>query len=620
MEARQRAASMTRSRNDGSVRAVIATALTDAWDAPDPDRAPARVADLAFRALADSVRDYAIVLLDHRGVITFWGEGARLMEWWTREEAEGAHLRLLYPDGGSDDGTAEAHLQYAAEYGEYTGEGRRVRSDESKFWAGVTLTALRDAQGALLGFAKITRDLTARRAADALIQAAAEAADAARESAESANRAKSAFLATMSHEIRTPVNAILGYYDLLELGIGGTLSEVQRGYLKRAGASGRHLLTLIDEILDFSRIEAGRVAVGTAVFRVGNPISDALALVEPAAAQRGVELVDSVSGAAAGLSSRADESRVRQIVVNLLSNAVKFSPPGARVMISAGTATQPSPEARLGGQGPWVYIRVEDNGIGIPADRLDAVFEPFVQGDMTLTRQHGGTGLGLAISRRLARLMGGDLTARSEVGVGSTFCLWLTAVPEESLRTPSQRSHADAAASGEARGEDVVSALRALGDALRAQVERILHGYVARIRRDPETPSAHALDEKQLEDHLATFLADVTQTIGSMDVAAGVPNQSLRDGAAIQRIVASRHGAQRARLGWAESELRREFMIIGEELAAAVRRRLSHAPAPDAAESEATRALDVIGTFLELAEEISIESYRATVAGGGTAP
>src|SRR5687768_10831007 len=113
-----------------------------------------QVAARAFAALAENVRDYAIFLLDTNGVITFWGEGARLMKWWTRDEAEGGHLRLLYPPGGSEDGTAEAHLVEAAERGEYTGEGQRVRSDGSTFWAGVTLTALRDDGGELLGFAK----------------------------------------------------------------------------------------------------------------------------------------------------------------------------------------------------------------------------------------------------------------------------------------------------------------------------------------------------------------------------------------------------------------------------------------------------------------------------------
>jgi hypothetical protein len=330
-----------------------------------------------------------------------------------------------------------------------------------------------------------------------------------------------------------------------------------------------------------------------------------------------VELVDSVSGLASGLAARGDESRVRQILVNLLSNAVKFTSPGGQITLSAGAAERPSPNASLAGDGPWVYIRVEDTGVGIPADRLEAVFEPFVQGDMTLTREHGGTGLGLAISRRLARLMGGDLTAQSDVGVGSTFFLWLAAAPEQFMRTGAVQGHGP---TGETPlpaegGEEAtaIGALRAVSDALRLQVERILHAYVARIRTDPQIPSARGLDEKQLEDHLATFLADVTQTLGTIDAVAGEPNASLRDGTAIQRIVASRHGAQRARLGWAEHEVRREFVILGEELAAAVHRRIPQASSGGAV-LEAERTILVLEKFLQYAQQASIETFRATRA------
>ena len=607
-EAQRRAAARGREREAETGRSARPGRATVHGDAADTE---SLIADLAFRALAENVRDYAIFLMNPEGIITFWGEGARLMKWWTKDEAEGSHLRLLYPDGGSDDGTAEAHLRDAAEKGEYSGEGRRVRSDNSLFWAGITLTALRDNSGNLLGFAKVTRDLTARRAADALLQSAAEAAEEARAAAEAANRAKSGFLATMSHEIRTPLNAILGYYDLLNLEIGGTLTAEQRRYLDRAGASGRHLLSLIDEVLDFSRIEADRVAVGSTTLRVGDAVRAAIAVVEPLAQDHGIGLIDAVAGTAADVYARGDESRVRQILVNLLTNAMKFSAPGGRITISAGTAHEPSPDAKLSGEGPWAYMRVEDLGSGIPADRLEAVFEPFVQADMTLTRQHGGAGLGLAISRRLARLMGGDLTARSELHVGSTFFLWLIAAPAESLRASSLRG-AGPAAEGQPSDESAEvgrpGMLRAVGDALRGQIERILRAYVARLRSDPGTPSAHQLTEKELEDHLATFLADVTQTLGAMETLSGDPTASLRDGTAIQRIVASRHGAQRARLGWSEDEVRREFAILGEELTAAARR---YDPSEDSSRVDSPSSVLLLHRFLEFAQNVSIESLRA---------
>jgi PAS domain S-box-containing protein len=545
------------------------------------------VAPYAFAALADNVRDYAIFLMDPVGTIIFWGEGARLIKWWTREQAEGAHLRLLYPEGGSEDGTAEDHLQRAAESGEYTGEGHRVRNDMSTFWAGVTLTALRDADGTLHGFAKVTRNLTARRATDA-------ARETALAEAEEASRLKSLFLATVSHELRTPLNAIMAYTDLLGMELAGPLKAAQHDQLGRIRLSSQHLLGIIEDVLDLSRIESGRMVVDRARVGVGPVVAQTLSLVEPQAEARQVELVDAVSDFAGGHDCWGNEERIRQILLNLLANAVKFTEPGGRVTISAGTAAEPPAGAEPEGTGPWVYIRVEDTGRGIPSQRTEAIFEPFVQADMSLTRQHGGTGLGLAISRQLARLMGGDLTVRSEVGVGSTFFLWLPAAPERRAE-PVDRPAGPPASAG---------TLREIREAILAELERILHAYVARLRSDPATPGANTLSEAELEDHLASFLADLAQTAGGMDLAAGTESEALRDGTAIQRAIAERHGRQRAGLGWGRDEVRREFQILREEVAAAVRRQVRR---PDPEEVE--RLIGVLNGFLAGAERISLASF-----------
>jgi hypothetical protein len=280
---------------------------------------------------------------------------------------------------------------------------------------------------------------------------------------------------------------------------------------------------------------------------------------------------------------------------------------------------------------------VEDTGPGIAADRLEAIFEPFVQADMTLTRAHGGTGLGLAISRRLARLMDGDVTARSEVGLGSGFFLWLPAAPVESLRTGGLEGHGPgrdavppnepgAAAIPEDAESDAARAarsgtLRGVGDAVLAELERILHAYVARLRSDPETPSARAVDTVLLEDHLASFLADLADLLSAMDAPGDEASaQGVRDSTAIQRVVAERHGFQRARLGWAERELRREFAILREELVDAVRRRTpSTVPGPTAESraEEGERALEVLDNFLAVAERLSVESFRRALAERG---
>ncbi|CAN5717287.1 hypothetical protein BH23GEM10_BH23GEM10_08260 [soil metagenome] len=388
------------------------------------DLAPTAILKHAFVALAENVRDYAIFLTDTDGIITLWGEGAHLIKGWTKEEVEGAHLRVLYPDGGAEDGTAEKHLEQAAESGEYTGEGRRVRSDGSTFWAHVALTALRDPDGSLLGFAKTTRDLTARRAAEARIEAA-------HLESQEASRMKSLFMATMSHEVRTPINAIMGYTEILSLELSGPLNSAQQQQLGRVRASTQHLLHLTEDVLDLSRVEAGRLIVDRARLEIGVAISGALMLIETQAAKRPVQLVDAVSASAARACYWGDEERVRQVLLNMLGNSIKFTDPGGRITVSTGCVDVAPAEIGLGGSGPWLYVRVEDTGRGIPAERLKDIFDPFVQADMSLTRRHDGSGMGLAISQRLARLMGGDVSVRSEVGIGSTFLLWLPGAPQE---------------------------------------------------------------------------------------------------------------------------------------------------------------------------------------------
>jgi PAS domain S-box-containing protein len=558
----------------------------------DPYRglAPPGVAHRAFSALAENVRDYAIFLMDTDGIITFWGEGARLIKGWTKDQVEGAHLRVLYPDGGGEDGTAESHLQKAAESGEFTGEGHRVRSDGSTFWAHVALTALRDTDGKLLGFAKTTRDMTARRAGEAAIKASHEAA-------EEASRMKSLFLATMSHEIRTPINAVMGYTDLLLMELGGPVTQAQHDQLERIRASSHHLLRLVEDALDLSRVEAGRLVVDRARLRIGSAITGALVLVSPQAAKRPVELVDAVSGSSGEESYWGDEERVRQILLNLLGNAIKFTEAGGRITVSAHTVDGPPAGAALEGSGPWVYVRVEDTGRGIPADRLEAIFDPFVQADMSLTRQHGGSGMGLAISQRLARLMGGDLTVRSELEVGSTFFLWLPAAADEAaLPAPPQ---------GEAGPAPLALSLHASRDAILAELERILHGYMARLRADPATPGAHGASERVLEGHLASFLSDIALGLGALDLSSGAGPEALRDGTAIRRTIARSHGKQRARLDWGEAEIQREFVILREELVAAVRRRVR-----GPGKAAVNQAIGVIEDVVAGAERTSLESYR----------
>jgi signal transduction histidine kinase len=253
-----------------------------------------------------------------------------------------------------------------------------------------------------------------------------EAERAAVAAAERANQAKSDFLATMSHELRTPLNAVIGYAELMALGIDGPLTPAQAGRLERIQSSSTHLRDLVNEVLDLAQIESGELALRVETAGVVVAVDAALALIAPQAAARGVELAAACGGERAA-RYLGDAQRVRQIVVNLLANAVRFTPAGGRVAVRCDAGESPMPDRLAPEPGPWLRLTVEDTGIGIAADHLEAIFEPFVQVESGLTRTRGGTGLGLAISRRLARAMGGELVVESEPGVGSRFTLWLRA-------------------------------------------------------------------------------------------------------------------------------------------------------------------------------------------------
>jgi PAS domain S-box-containing protein len=412
-EQHERQAAMARGGLETSESALCAP------DLPDLD------ASLLYTLVAENVRDYAIFLMDQNGIIRCWGESARLMKWWTKQQAEGCHLRMLYEDGGSEDGTAEQHLAEASKSGEYNGEGSRVRSDGSRFWAYVTLTALRNPEGKLVGFTKTTRDFTARRAVEAALLRERHLTGEAKQSAEEVTRLKR-FVASLSHELRTPLTAMMGSIALLERQLDS--NDKSRAHVDRLQRSSRHLLSLVDDVLEMSRAEAGQLPITPAVRRLGLAIADALADVERQVEARGVTLANSVSGAAADLPYWGDEGRVRQILVNLLTNAIKFTDPGGKITISGGTG-QSVAGSVLSGPGPWVYVKVEDTGRGIPPEHLGRIFEAFQQSERA--DQHRGAGLGLSISRQLARLMGGDLTAQSEPGVGSQFTLWLPITSSE---------------------------------------------------------------------------------------------------------------------------------------------------------------------------------------------
>ncbi len=287
--------------------------------------------------------------------------------------------------------------------------GTEVQAGER--WFAVTTDLVPGLTGADGRVVCVVSDIGSRKAGEQERERLLQAAEAARTEAEAANQVKSDFLAIMSHELRTPLNAIGGFVELLALGVRGPVTEAQLADLAKIRRSQVTLTRLISELLSLARLERGAVEYDLEDIVVDEALTRAGELIEQQARERAIEF--SCQRCASSIRVRADSDKMQQVLLNLLSNALKFTTGGGRVTLACDVV------------GDHVNIRVCDTGRGIRADKLDAIFDPFVQVDQRKVRDQQGIGLGLSISRDLARGMGGDLTVESTFGVGSTFTLSL---------------------------------------------------------------------------------------------------------------------------------------------------------------------------------------------------
>ncbi len=494
-----------------------------------------QASELQFDRLVASVPDHIILMLDPNGCIMNWSPAMERVYGYEPFEVIGKHISILHPVENGD--VAKAALDVAAEYGVYRNTGRRARRDGSTFWAEVSIAAIRDHDGVLIGFAKVASDVTARvsqnrelkaqrdrfeavmeASANAICECAADGQiilanraardimglehvegiaynapqlqheridgsplpdeempfvivkttgksvrdfvhvirrpdgsrvilsingdpifspdgafhsavfsfsditashilnqqlEHAKDVAESANLAKSRFLANMSHEIRTPLGAMLGFTDLITASADDP--QIVRKYAAVVRKNGDHLLSVISDIIDISKIESGKVDVDLSNVDPINIVRDVVELFQTPARQKRIRLkLAHQEGLPDSIST--DPTRFRQILTNLASNAVKFTPEGGSVEFRV-SATTAEPQR--------LVVECIDNGIGIDPSQVGKLFEPFTQVDDSSARRHGGAGLGLNISRRLARLLGGDLTVTTAVSSGSKFTLTL---------------------------------------------------------------------------------------------------------------------------------------------------------------------------------------------------
>ncbi|WP_457443326.1 hybrid sensor histidine kinase/response regulator [Roseateles sp. P5_E4] len=393
-----------------------------------------------FRLLVEGVADYAIFMLDVNGRVASWNEGAQRIKGYAAEDILGEHFSIFYPPEVRASGWPEYELQQAQEIGRFVDTGWRLRKDGTSFWAQVSITALRDETGQLIGYAKLTRDLTASMRIEAMEIANREheeildAERNARIAAQRATRIKDEFLATLSHELRTPLTAILGWTQvLLRAKPGDARVNVQRA-IEVIDRNARAQVQLIDDLLDLNRIMTGKLRLDLQQLSMANVIQAAVETVTPSASAKGVELQSLLDTGPAMVNG--DSGRLQQVAWNLLNNAIKFTPAGGRVQVLLQRVDSK------------VEFSVSDTGIGIPAAFLPQVFDRFTQQDGSTSRAHGGLGLGLAICKQLIELHGGNIRAESAgEGRGASFFVRL---PLSALQAAGERDEDPASADARA--------------------------------------------------------------------------------------------------------------------------------------------------------------------------
>ena len=355
------------------------------------DAEPLKASEERFRLLVESVRDYAIFMLDTEGYVTSWNAGAERIKGYRADEIIGRHFSVFYPREQIEADFPAYELEVTRKEGRFEDEGWRVRKDGTMFWANVVITALFTEDGALTGFAKDTRDMTERKRVEAL---------------ELAERRMLEFLAMLSHELRNPLAPISNAVYMLHV---KTIDDPELRYLRDViERQVGQLSRLVDDLLEVSRVTSGSIRLQRETVEVTALVAQAVETSRPLVERRRHQLVIDIPSEP--ICVDGDATRLSQIIVNLLNNAAKYTPEGGRIEVSARA------------EGHDAIICVRDNGVGIAAEFLPKIFDLFAQGDRTLDRSEGGLGIGLTLVRRLVEMHGGSVEASSDgVGLGTEF-------------------------------------------------------------------------------------------------------------------------------------------------------------------------------------------------------
>jgi PAS domain S-box-containing protein len=373
----------------------------------------------SLRLLVEAVKDYAIFMLDPEGRVATWNTGAQALKGYAPHEILGRDFSVFYTATDRSQQKPKRELEVASEVGRYEEEGWRVRKDGTEFWANVLITAVRDRAGKLVGFAKVTRDLTEARKSERLelleahgrsqrLKEKSQELEEENRRVHEATRLKSEFLANMSHELRTPLNAIIGFAELMFDGKVGPVATDHKEYLGDIINSSRDLLQLINDVLDLAKVESGKMQFRPEPVDVGKVVIDVCDILRGMASNKRIQLEAKVD--ASIVEAVLDPSKLKQVLYNYVSNALKFTPERGKVIIHV------IPEAA-----DSIRIEVEDSGIGIRREDVHRLFVEFQQLDAGSAKRYAGTGLGLALTKRIVEAQGGGVGVRSELGRGSTF-------------------------------------------------------------------------------------------------------------------------------------------------------------------------------------------------------
>ena len=402
----------------------------DSWSMEPPPfsssgRPTSSISDEQYRLIVQSIRDYAVFMLSPEGIILSWNDGARLIKGYTASEVIGRSFEIFYPREAVADGFPKSELKEAARVGSFEDEGWRIRKDGSTFWANVIITALRDRDGKLSGFAKVTRDLTARRQTEeqARLLAAEHAAyaEAARRNevlqqvnvelesalalAQRSKRVRDEVLAVVAHDLRNPVHTILGAVGVVE-----TIADLKDRdrHLRMIQRAARRMERLISDLLDVASIESGTLSLVKGPVDLTLVVSEVIDLFENQAREHRINVTSEIDPDLPPISG--DHDRLLQVLSNVLGNAIKFGRGDGKVHIQVSRADDE------------VVVSISDTGIGIGPDDLPHVFDRFWRVGGGSTK---GAGLGLSIACGIVEAHGGKMWAESELGVGTTMTFLL---------------------------------------------------------------------------------------------------------------------------------------------------------------------------------------------------